>query len=1025
MNKLIEYFVSKSVLVNLITILIIVIGTISMLQLNKEMFPNVDFERIMIRTAYPGSTAEDVEKLVSIPIERKVNEVSGVDELDIMSGSGFSLGVVKIDPGYDVDEVLQEIRNGLDQINDFPEDVDSPSISKVETKLQPMLKVSLTGGSETELRKYAKKIRDKIELHKGVSNVRLLGVRDYVYFIEATPQKLIDYDISLAELSAAIKDRNINLSAGSIKTNNRNLLVRTLNDFKTEDDIRDIVIRSNSSGRSIKVRDVATVFLAFKDKSISEKVKGVEAITLDIVAKQNSDLIASTENTKTTVKEMIASIKEKDGIEISYDFVDEQAFYIKRRLSILAENGLLGIVLVFICMMFFLNFRVSFLASMGAPLAFMVSFIVMQYIGVSLNLMSMFGLILVLGMLVDDSIIVAENFYQKLEIGMQPREAAILAAKETLAPVTATILTTIVAFGSLFLLGGIWGKFLWSVPAVVLICLAASWLECFFILPSHLADFVKVKKGGVEKNRWYQPLLNIYKKIISFALDVKYFTILIFIILFAGACTLFYFEVEKELFPDDDVRIVFYKIKGEVGTSMENTARAVGKAEQAILSILREDELENMRSMSGAQLSAEGTTRSGDHYGMIIVYLTTEDLRERNLDQIIADIKKATDKLLPGFKTVLERAETGKPTQPPINVELSGDEIPKLLEVALKVDKIVKNVAGVISTEMDYETGNRQFLIDIKEDEARRLGVMNIDVAIELRRAIEGISVTNVRRSDEDIEVIVRLDENSRRDTQILKKIQVPNRMGRKVSLARIANISEIDAPFVIRRKNKKRLISVYGDIDTSKVTSAKANQEIGMKLEKLFNDEKIDAVNYELTGEFKETKDTYFRMAKSAIISLSLIYLILVGMFGSLVQPFIIMSSIPFGLIGVVLAFYIMDMPMGFMAIMGMIGLIGVVVNDSIVLVNFINIRIKERIISQKEAVVQACISRFRPVILTTFTTVAGLLPIAHMPGGDPFLKPMALAFAYGLIFSTSLTLIFVPCSYFIYSKFAFKEAK
>jgi len=1018
-NKLIEYFVSKSVLVNLITLLIVVVGTISMLQLNKEMFPNVDFERIMIRTAYPGSTAEDVEKLVSIPIERKVNEVSGVDELDIMSGSGFSLGVVKIDPGYDVNEVLQEIRNGLDQIDDFPEDVDSPAISKVETKLQPMLKVSLTGGTERQLRVYAKKIRDKVEMHKGVSNVRLLGVRDHVYFIEATPEKLLEYDISLAELSAVIKDRNINLSAGSIKTNNRNLLIRTFNDFKTEDDIRNIVVRSNSTGRAIRVSDVATVFLAFKDKSVSERVKGVEAITLDVVAKQNSDLIASTEDTKKIVTEKVASIKDKDGVSLSFEFIDEQAFYIKRRLSILAENGLLGIFLVFICMTFFLNFRVSFLASMGAPLAFMVSFIVMQYIGVSLNLMSMFGLILVLGMLVDDSIIVAENFYQKLELGMEPREAAILAAKETLAPVTATILTTIVAFGSLFLLGGIWGKFLWSVPAVVLICLVASWLECFFILPSHLADFVKVKKGGIEKKRWYQPLQNVYKKIISYALDIKYITILIFVTLFAGACTLFYFEVDKELFPDDDVRIVFYKIKGEVGTSMENSARAIGKAEAAIMTVLKDDELENMRSMAGSQLSAEGTIRSGDHYGMIIIYLTTEDLRKRTLDEIVADIKKATDGLLPDFKTVLEKAETGKPTQPPINVELSGDELPVLLNVAQKVDKIVKNIEGVVSTEMDYETGNRQFLVDIKEDEARRLGVMNTDVAIELRRAIEGISVTNVRRSDEDIEVVVRLDQDSRRDTEILKKIQVPNRMGRKIQLSRIADISEVDSPFVIRRKNKKRLISVYGDIDTSKVTSAKANQEIGVRVKQLFATDKIDDVNYELTGEFKETKDTYFRMAKSAIISLSIIYIILVGMFGSLIQPFIIMSSIPFGLVGVILAFYIMDMPMGFMAIMGMIGLIGVVVNDSIVLVNFINMRIKEKIISKKEAVVQACLSRFRPVILTTFTTVAGLLPIAHMPGGDPFLKPMALAFAYGLIFSTTLTLIFVPTSYYIYSGF------
>ncbi len=1024
MNKLIEYFVSKSVLVNLITLLIVVVGTISMIQLNKEMFPNVDFERIMIRTAYPGSTAEDVETLVSIPIERKIKEVSGVEDLNIMSGSGYSLGVVSIDPAYDVDEILQEIRNGIDQIADFPGDVESPSIQKIESKNQPMMKVALTGLEERELKKQAKYLRDKIEAIDGVSRVSISGARDYVYFIEADPDKLQDYDLSLAELSAAIQDRNINLSAGKIKTNNKNLMVRTFNDFKSIDDIKEIVIRSNTSGKSLKVSQVADVILAFKDETISERVRGEDAITLDLVAKQKSDLLKTTQITKDLIEVEVANLQ-KVGVPLKFEIVDEQAFYVKRRLSILAENGILGIFLVFICMLFFLNFRVSFLASMGAPLAFMVSFIVMQYFGISLNLMSMFGLILVLGMLVDDSIIVAENFYQKLEAGFEPREAAIIAAKETLAPVTATILTTIVAFGSLMLLGGIWGKFLWSVPAVVLICLIASWLECFFILPSHLADFVKVKKGGVEKNRWYQPLLNVYQKIISSALNIKYLTVLFFVALFAGAMALFIFDVEKELFPDDDVRLVFYKVKGEVGTSFESTANAIAKAEKVLLDTIPKHELESMRSMIGSQFSEEGTNRTGDQYGMIFVYLVTEDLRERSLDQIIQSMKKATDGLLPNFITTIERVETGKPKKPAIDVVISGDDLDLLVKSADEVLEIINGLEGVVSTNKDYEVGNKQLLININENEARRLGVTNTSLAIELRRALEGIKLTEIRRSDEDIEVVVRLNQKSRTDKEILSKLYVPNQMGRRIKLSRIAEIKEVEAPYVIRRKNKKRVISVYGDIDSSKTTAIKVNGIIGQKLKKLWSDKKIEGVAYNLEGEFKETKETYFRMAKSAVISLSLIYIILVGMFGSLIQPFIIMSSIPFGLIGVVGVFWLLDLPLGFMAIMGVIGLIGVVVNDSIVLVNYINIKIRDQGKKLKNAVVEACLSRFRPVILTTFTTVAGLLPIAHMPGGDPFLKPMALAFAYGLIFSTTLTLIFVPCSYFIYAGFAFKDKK
>ncbi len=992
---------------NLISLLILVAGIFSIYSLNKETFPNVDFETVIVRTNYPGSSAEDVEKLVSIPIERQLKDVNGIEELNVMSGEGYSLAVLKIDPSYDMDKVKQEVRDAVEQVNDFPDEVDPPIVRKIDNKSRPILNIGLYGKEESGLRKTARKLRDKIETLKTIAKVDIEGERPLVFLIEANLDSLEQYDMSLAELTQAIKDREINLSAGSIKTSEENIVVRTFNEFQKPEDIENIVVRSNTSGASVKVKDVAKVSLTFKDWSRARRIMGKEGIILNVKSKETSDILNTTDAVKDLTKEFLIDTG------VAHKFINESAFYVRRRLGVLTSNGLVGIFLVFLCLILFMNFRVSLITSIGAPLAFMVAFACMDVLGLSINLISMFGLILVLGMLVDDSIIVAENFYQHLENGMDPREAAKRSARETIAPVTATILTTMVAFGSLFFMGGIMGKFLWPVPAVVMICLAASWLECFFILPSHLADFVKIREGGIEKGKWYQPLLDFYKRNLKLALNFKFFTIGIFVSLFLVA--LFVGKnMRFELFPDDDVRVVFLKLKAKVGTPYEKTLQAVAEAEQAVLKAVRGEELEILTSVIGSQRSNMGSPRTGVHYGMLYVYLTTEDKRERDLDQIIAAMTEATNGVIPdGYEFTIERANTGPPKGKPINVEIMGDSLEELVPLSKKIERRIKELDGVLTTEVDFEEGKKQYLIDVKEEESRRLGVSNVTLAFELRRAFEGQVVTETRRSDEDIEVLVRLDEASRQNEETLEKLTIPNNIGRRIKLSAVADIKKSDVAYVIRRFDRKRTIAISGEIDKDKTTALEKGNEIDKMMADVLK-EHPDVI-YQLSGENKDTKESTMRLAKAGIISLFIIFIILVAMFGSLVQPLIVMSSIPFGLIGVVAAFFVFNLPLGFMAMMGVIGLIGVVVNDSIVLVNFINISL-EKTNDAFDAIVEACISRFRPVILTTFTTVAGLLPIAHTPGGDPFLKPMAISFAYGLIFSTTLTLIFVPCCYYVY---------
>ena len=1009
MNKLIEYFVKRSLLVNMVTFIVVIVGLMAIFNLQKEVFPMVDFETIIVRANYPGASAEDMEKLVTIPMEREIKEVDGIEEMNAMSGEGYSLVVIKVDPDYATDDVLEDTRNAVDTITDFPEDVERPYIDKIVNKLRPIIQIALKGDDEWYLRELAKDFRDEVERLKGIAKVTFDGYREERVDVAVDPQKLIQYELTMADVSMAIRDRNTNIAGGTIKKTPKEVIVRTMNEFEGPADVKRVVVRSNASGSNVKVSDIATVDRVLKDTDVRLSTDGKLSVVLRVVAKSSADVIQTTENVKQFTEKYLSRFKSKG---ISFQYMDEAAFWVKRRLSILTQNGLQGMVLVFLCLLAFMNFSVSFMTSLGAPLAFLVSFALMEYFGISINMISMFGLILVLGMLVDDSIIVAENFYQKLEKGEEPEEAAKVAAKETVAPVTATILTTMVAFGALFFMSGIMGKFLWSVPAVVIICLLASWLECFFILPSHLAEFVKISKGGMEKTKWYQPLLNNYEKNLRRFLNWKYATVIGFFLIFVSAIVVFR-TMKLELFPADDVQIVWVKLKGPVGTPVKETKEAVSKIENIILSELKEDELEAVNAMVSTQRSNHGSSKIGSHYGMLSVYLTGQDFRKRKTEELIDLISKKSKAAVTNFDISIDLKVGGPPQGKPVNIEISGDSIKDLKVYSKKIEQMLKKEKGVLITEIDYEEGKQQYIVKVDEEEARRLGLTNTQIAMEVRRAYEGEVSTEIRRNDEDIDVVVRLDEQSRSTDDTLDNLYITNTFQRRIKLTQVAKIVKEPGSFVIRRYNRKRTFAIMAEIDRKRGANAVLiNKSVAPKVKEILKDTGLD---YQLTGSNKDTKESMANFKRAAIVSMILIFIILVAMFSSFGQPLIIMSAIPLGLIGVVYIFKIFGMPISFMALMGIIGLVGVVVNDSIVLVNFINIKIQESS-NVFESIVEACMSRFRPVILTTFTTVAGLLPVAHMPGGDPFLKPMAISFAYGLIFSTSLTLVFVPCAYYIY---------
>ena len=1018
MRPLINFFINRPTVVNLASIMIVIVGTLSLIGLQKEVFPQVDFDTVVITTAYPRASAEDVEKMVTMGIERSLKGVDGIKDLTGLSSEGMSTIIVQIDPDFELPKVLTDIKDFVNRISDFPSEVEDPIVTTINNKHRGVIKVTLSGNNQSELSTTSKALRDKLELINSITNIKLKGYSQDEIRVEINPVKLASFDLTYGQVAAAIKDRNINLSAGRIEHAGGDIIVRTVSEYNNLSDIKNVVVRSNTTGRKVLVKEIAKVMRKPIEGSILERSMGEPSIFLEIFTKEKADIIDSVDEIKLTVNEFMKNWKYKS---VRSRFTDDMSFYVKRRLNILSSSAIYGMILVFVSLLLFLNFRTSLITSFGAPIAFLAAFMVMDYFGFSLNMISMFSLILVLGMLVDDAIIVAEHFYQKLEKGVDPRTAAQEASYETIAPVSATVITTMIAFGAMLFMGGIMGKFIWQIPIIVILCLSASLLECFFILPSHLAEFAKISKkrfslikffikGYPDNARWYDPILKFYGKVLNKALNHPVKVCFFFLLVFAFS--LFVAKgMRLELFPGDDSRIVFIQLKGEPGIPLEKTDKAMSVLEKMAIEYLRAEDFEQVRAKVGTLMGMHGD-KKGSHYASMILYLTPPDERERSTDKILSDLSKMAKKGAPDYSVTVKRISGGPPKGSPIDIQLMGDSLTELKKASLEIIELVKKTPGVTSSDVDFEDGKKQIVVEINEAEAKRLGLSTTTIAVELRKVFGGDSVTQIREADEDIDVKLFLDDISIKDAKTLSKLSVMNSQGRRIPIRKIVKFKNNPGAFEIRRLNRRRIFSIVGTIDKEKTTSLRIAETLRPNILKVLK--KYPSLIYKFGGEREDTAESMQRLVKSGLIALFFIYIVLVLMFNSLAQPIVVMMAIPLGMVGVIFTFKLRGLALGFMAFMGIVALIGVVVNDSIVLVTFIN-KQREKVDNLVEAVHRACISRFRAVILTTITTVAGLMPLAESQS-DPFIKPMAISFAWGLLIATVVTLIFIPCNYIAY---------
>ena len=1013
-----EFSVKNSILAWMLTIVVVVGGLIAALvTLKREVFPVTEINLVVIRTIYPNASPQEVEDQITNVIEDEINGINGIEEYRSSSSEGVSVVVVEIDPEADnMFRVINAIQRRVDQIDDLPDEAEDPVTEAITTD-QPVINVCVAGTvPERELRAYGDNLERRLRRIPGVSSVDKQGWREEEFWVEADPKLLHAYEISLIQLIESLRASNVTLPGGKLNRGDTEIILRTVGKFHTVDEIKEVVMRSNLDGQAVTVGDVAQVRRMFEEDAPYSKANGQPTLILGVKKKNSSDAIEIAD----AVKALVEAEREvsPDGIQLL--LVDDTSYYIKRRLRVLTSNGGIGMVLVLICLFIALNHRVALFTALGIPFSFLGTLMLMSYFGMTINLMTMFGLIIVLGMIVDDTIIVGENIARHLEMGKTPAQAAIDGANEVTAPVVATVLTTVAAFFPLLFAPDLYATYLGWLVLAVIICLFTSLLECLFIMPSHIADFARPIRQQTDRlktpnpDQADSPVKRAYLALLRGAIRWRYGFLLAVVVIVAAVGLVIKPFVRIDLFPGDMVDIVFIHMAAAEGTTIEKMEGLVGGVENVVRE-MPDGEVTDYVTYMAQQLDFEaGMNRTrGAHFAQIIVYLKPQDKRERKMQDIISDLRKRAE-TIEGFERLsFEMVKPGPPVGKPLEVHLQGRDFTVLQTIADEVKDYLGRQAGVSDIEDDFGEGKDERHLIVDERKAAQVGLRVDTVAQTVFIAYQGAKATTVREGKDELAVRVMLKKPYRDDDAWVTKLRVPNAAGRLISLGEVSVLKSARGLPTINHFDGERVVTVGAEIDTGLTTSAAVNAE----LDEHFANLSARHPGYSLShgGEYQETQKVVTFMKSALVVAILLIYTILGVQFRSFMQPFVLLVPIPLCFVVVVAVLLLHGKDISIMAMLGMVGLGGVVVNDAIILVTFIN---NERRAGTPlgEAITSASSTRVRPILLTSITTVLGLLPVIYGIGGyEPFIAPAAIVLAFGLLFATFLTLVIVPVIYYI----------
>jgi multidrug efflux pump subunit AcrB len=1031
---MIEWFARNGVAANLLMGLILGMGIWALSsKLVLEVFPNFTPERISVSVPYRGSTPTEVEESIVIRLEEAVQGLPGIKQMTSTASENSGSVIIEVAKGYNPREMVDDIKTRVDSINTFPVEAERPIVN-LPTPTDRVITVVVSGDlTERDLKRLGEQIRDEITNLPTVSLASLRGVRPFEIGIEVSEEILQKHNLTFDEVVRAVRNSSIDLSAGNIRTEGGEILLRTRGQAYRQAEFESIIIIARDDGTRLTLSDIAQVTDGFDEIPFFSRYNDRPAVTVDVfrVADQNVLEIA------TAVRDYIDEAKSRMPAGVELGFWQDRSLEIKGRLNTLLDSALTGGILVFLVLTLFLRFSLAIWVCVGIPVSFMGALAIMPYLGISINLVSLFGFILVLGIVVDDAIVTGENVFSHMQRGSPPLEAAINGTREVAVPVTFGILTTVVAFIPLTMIEGTRGAIWLQIPAVVIPVLLFSLVESKLILPGHLKHLTKMgrsERANLNPLARFQRLfadglekfvLKAYQPLLGLALRYRYLTLSIFIaillILLAyiigGHLRFIYFP----RVPSDQVTV---RLTMPAGTPVEITQRHIDRMQVAAISLKDQLKEEHSEPIITNVLSTVGGHPFGRSFGsgggggasekgeIILELVRAED---RANDVSIREIAFAFRRevgLIPGAEELTYAFARGGGGMP-IDVQLNGPSFEALEDAADRIKEKLESYPGVFDIADSFEGGKDELLLTIKP-EAEHLGLTVSNLARQVRQAFFGAEAQRIQRDRDDVRVMVRYPLEERRARASLETMRIRTQEGQEVPFSSVADVKMGKSLPAIRRIDRNRAINVRADVDYETADLQAIRQELTEGfLPDLLKD--YPATTFVMEGEAREQRESFSSLWSGMIFVLLLVYGMLAIPFKSYVQPIVVMSVIPFGLIGAVLGHLILGYYLSIMSLFGCLALSGVVVNDSLVMVDYINRRRREGR-PLLEAVSTAGIARFRPILLTSLTTFAGLMPLMLEESRQArFLIPMAISLGFGVLFATFITLFTIPANYLI----------
>jgi|JI10StandDraft_1071094.scaffolds.fasta_scaffold39987_2 multidrug efflux pump subunit AcrB len=985
-------------------------GFLSISKMRKEAFPEVTLGRFIITSIYPGASAGDIEVNVTLPIEDALKKVEGIQEVKSFSRESVSIVDIVADENMEktgLQKLYLDIDSAVSGINNFPTGLKGkPVIQEITSSNLPILEIAFTG-EYNDLKNFIPEVKDSITLIEGVSSVTSIGLGDEEVHILVDPELAKKEFTDLISIAGLIKRRNLHGSGGTLESFLDEKKIVSYDKFEKPEDILETYVRMSPDGFGVKLKQVAKLEYHPEDLKLKVLNNGKKGVSLHIIKKANADILKTIDR----VSVYLEKLKLPNGV--TFQKMNDGSRLTRNRLSLVIGNAMMGFVLVVIILLLVFDLKTAIWTAFGIPFSLLGCIVILQLNGLTMNMFILGGFILVVGMLVDDAIVIAETVNSNLESGMNPVEASSSAVSEVWSPVLASSATTMIAFLPMVSLGGLPGKFIWMIPLVVILSLGISIFESYFLLPSHLAH--GRKKVGVTRKGYIIKLENSYRSILKKVIHQKILFLLFILALFIASIVIVKNFIKKEPFPQEGSEGFIINLLLHKGSSLEKTESVVSKID-SILNKLPKEELDGYSARIGTN-SESVTTELGSlsNSAVIFVYLKPYEKRKRIAEEIRESVKLELDKEIKkdvdSFATKIVRF--GPPLGRAFEVRVIANDPLIRKEKAEEVKKFSASITGVYDVEDDEIEGKDELNLKINQDLLSRAGLTVEDVLQTLRIAYEGIIVTDIVNMDRKIDFRLRLNKKARADIHFIHALPIMNRTGQAINLKNILSVNEAISSDEFRHINGKRYTSVFGNLNKEIITPGAVVEKIKEKFQS------SDLVNYEYAGEPVENEKIFKNLAVAAIFALLGIYLIIALIFNSYIKPLIVILAIPFALIGVILALFAHGMAFSMFVGIALIGLMGVIVNNSIVMVFTTSERAGDAVLTE-EIIIEGAVQRLRPILLTTSTTILGLLPTAYGIGGhDPVLSPMSLALSYGLLFGTVIVLYFIPVVYSIGLKF------